>query len=132
MIKISQFITTMRAVATNVDNPMMHKWLYGTSELIREQDERIIRLCKYPGMIPDELLIAYAEVLAGTLEREQKLDSFVVSNNNAMYDVRKIITRLEIIHFATKGNYKEQEIINVCQRIQNAIAYEDVNKRNRS
>lgn len=115
MKKFERFLTKMKALA--LDDPMMRKWLYGTTKLLRERDLRIIRLCKYPDMIPDELLIAYAEVLADILEREQKLNSFIVSSNNAMDSVNTIARRI-----LTSNN--NCHISTLAERIRNAISYE--------
>ena len=59
-------------------------WTYGerpfTDEQLAEQNKRIIRLCRYPDMIPDELLVAYADVLLaslGHLRRAGRLREFV-------------------------------------------------------
>jgi hypothetical protein len=76
--KLDIFIAKMKVAASNGSSgpenttssgkdPMMQRWLYFTKEQLAEQDERIIRLCKYPDMIPDELLVAYADVLLASL-----------------------------------------------------------------
>lgn len=89
--KLEIFIAKMKVAASNGSSgpenttndgrdPMMQRWLYFTEEQLAEQDERIIRLCLYPKMIPDEILVAYADVLLvslSRLRRNGRLYSFV-------------------------------------------------------
>ncbi len=123
--KLDIFIAKMKIVASNGssgpenttdsgNDPMMQRWLYGLTELVREQDEKILRLCKYPNMMPDELLVAYAEILVCVLERGQKLRLFTASSNDAIQSVIAITKRLDII-----GKYV------LSAKILSAIAYEE-------
>lgn len=92
--KLEIFLAKMKDAASNGSsapkdmtddgrNPMMQRWLYFTEEQLAEQAERIIRLCVYPDMIPDELLIAYADILLvslGQMRRTKRLYTFVGDN----------------------------------------------------
>ncbi len=105
--KLEIFIAKMKVAASNGSNgsenttsdgrnPMMQRWLYFTEEQLAEQDERIIRLCKYPDMIPDKLLVAYADVLLASLSRLRRggrLHRFV--NNKLRDRVTDIADRLK-------------------------------------
>ena len=69
MTHLKEFTASMEKASES--DPMMRRWLYGTKELERQLYERLIRLCKYPDMIPKELLAVYADVLIEALENEQ-------------------------------------------------------------
>lgn len=123
--KLEIFLAKMKVAASNGSskpedmtddgrNPMMQRWLYGFTELVREQDKKILRLCKYPRMIPDELLVPYGAALLGVLEREQKRHMFIVSSNGAIQQVNDIAKRLNIC-----GKYV------TAAYILDEIAYED-------
>ena len=105
--KLDIFIAKMKVAASNGSSgpknttdtgkdPMMQRWLYGFTGLVQEQDKKILRLCKYPKMIPDELLLAYGFALLQVLEREQKRHMFIVSSNDAIQNVNDIAKRLNI------------------------------------
>lgn len=77
-------------------NSMMRRWLYFTKEQLTEQDKRIIRLCRYPDMIPDRILVDYAQVLLaslGRLRRDGRL--YTVIGNELRNRVLDIAGRLD-------------------------------------
>lgn len=87
MTHLKEFTASMEKASES--DPMMRRWLYGTKELERQLYERLIRLCKYPDMIPKELLAVYADVLIEALENEQTEGTFAFSE-----DIRKSLIAL--------------------------------------
>ncbi len=78
--KLEIFMAKMKVAASNGSSgpenttndgcdPMMKRWLYGLTMMVRDLDMKIVRLCKYPDMIPDELRDAYNEVRAESISR---------------------------------------------------------------
>ena len=111
MTHLKEFTASMEK-ASQAD-PMMQRWLYGTKELERQLSERLIRLCKYPDMIPKELLADYADVLVEALENEQ-VEGTVAYSKGLMESLIAIAENLE-----DSGDSQMQE---KARRIREAIA----------
>ena len=129
--KLEIFLTKMEVAASNGSSgpenttssgtdPMMQRWLYGAKELLAQQDKRIIRLCKYPDMVPDELLKSYAVILVDVLERAERLHLFAVSSNDATQQVTIITKRLDA-----------QDSYILAAKILDTIAYESEPEKTR-
>ncbi len=111
MTHLKEFTASMEKASQS--DPMMQKWLYGTKELERQLSERLIRLCKYPDMIPKELLAAYADVLAEALENEQ-VEGTVASSKGLMESLIALAEKLE--------NSGDSQMEEKARRIREAIA----------
>lgn len=72
MSDIENFLTNLEKYRK--DDPMMARWLYSTEELKREFLERIVRLAKYPKLIPLRLVDMYNQA---KVEAERKLKKYV-------------------------------------------------------
>jgi len=92
MTHLKEFTASMEKASES--DPMMRRWLYGTKELERQLYERLIRLCKYPDMIPNKLLAVYADVLVEALESEQ-IEGRVVSSEGLTESLTALVENLE-------------------------------------
>ncbi len=93
MTHLKEFTASMERASQS--DPMMQRWLYGTKELERQLSERLIRLCKYPDMIPKELLAKYTDVLVEALENEQVEGTFFASSEDLMESLIALVKTLE-------------------------------------
>jgi len=93
MTHLKEFTASMEKASQS--DPMMQRWLYGTKELERQLSERLIRLCKYPDMIPNELLANYTDVLVEALENEQVEGTFYASSEDLMESLIALVENLE-------------------------------------
>ena len=69
MTHLKEFTTSIERASQS--DPMMQKWLYGTKELERQLSERLLNLCRYLNMIPEQLLSIYADVLLEISENDE-------------------------------------------------------------
>ena len=93
MTHLKEFTASMEKASQS--DPMMQRWLYGTRELERQLSERLIRLCKYPDMIPKALLANYTDVLVEALENEQVEGTFFTSSEDLMESLIALAETLE-------------------------------------
>ena len=93
MTHLKEFTTSMEKASQS--DPMMQKWLYGTKELERQLSRRLIRLCKYPDMIPKALLASYTEVLVEALENAEVEDTFYASSEDLVESLIALAETLE-------------------------------------
>ena len=93
MTHLKEFTASMEKASQS--DPMMQRWLYGTKELERQLSERLIRLCKYPDMIPKELLASYADVLLEALGNAKIEGSFSASSEDLMESLITLAENLE-------------------------------------
>ena len=112
MTHLKEFTASMEKASQS--DPMMQKWLYGTKELERQLSERLIRLCKYPDMIPKALLANYADVLVEALENEQVEGTFFASSEDLMESLIALAENLE--------NSGASQMEEKARRIREAIA----------
>jgi len=93
MTHLKEFTASMEKASQS--DPMMQRWLYGTKELERQLSERLIRLCKYPDMIPKALLANYTDVLVEALENNQVEGTFCASSEDLMESLIALAENLE-------------------------------------
>jgi len=93
MTHLKEFTASMEKASKS--DPMMQRWLYGTKELERQLSERLIRLCKYPDMIPEALLASYANVLLESLENEQVEGTFSIFSEDLLESLISLTETLE-------------------------------------
>ncbi|MBN1805605.1 MAG: hypothetical protein JW837_10165 [Sedimentisphaerales bacterium] len=93
MTHLKKFTSSMEKASQS--DPMMQRWLYGTKELERQLSERLIRLCKYPDMIPKSLLASYADVLLEALENEQVNGTFSAFSEDLLESLIALTETLE-------------------------------------
>ena len=111
MTHLKEFTASIEKASES--DPMMRRWLYGTKELERKLYQRLIRLCKYPDMIPKELLAVYADVLVEALENE-KIEGTFASSEGLTESLTTLVETLE-----DSGDPQVQE---KAKRIRQAIA----------
>jgi hypothetical protein len=75
--------------------PMMQKWLYGTRELERQLSERLVHLCQYLDLIPQEALASYADVIAEALEDAGAEGTLSASSEDLMKSLIELVEILE-------------------------------------
>ena len=75
--------------------PMMQKWLYGTRELERQLSERLVHLCQYLNMIPQEALASYADVIIEALEDADVKGTLSDSSDELMESLVELVETLE-------------------------------------
>ena len=92
MTRLKEFTASMEKASES--DPMMRRWLYGTKELERRLYERLIHLCKYPDMIPNELVAVYADVLVEALESEQ-VEGTVIFSEGLTASLTALVENLE-------------------------------------
>jgi len=112
MTHLKEFTASMEKASQS--DPMMQRWLYGTKELERQLSERLIRLCKYPDMIPKELLANYTNVLVEALEKEQVEGMSIASSEGLMESLIALAEKLE--------NSGDSQMEEKARRIREAIA----------
>ena len=112
MTHLKEFTASMEKASQS--DPMMQRWLYGTKELERQLSRRLIRLCKYPDMIPKALLANYTDVLVEALENEQVEGTFFASSEDLMESLIALVENLE--------NSGDSQIEEKARRIREAIA----------
>ena len=112
MTHLKEFTASMEKASQS--DPMMQRWLYGTKELERQLSERLIRLCKYPDMIPKALLANYTDVLLEALENEQVEGTFFASSEDLMESLIALAENLE--------NSGDSQMKEKAMRIREAIA----------
>lgn len=112
MTHLKEFTASMEKASQS--DPMMQKWLYGTKELERQLSRRLIRLCKYPDMIPKALLANYTDVLVEALEKEQVEGTFFASSEDLMESLIALAENLE--------NSGDSQMEEKARRIREAIA----------
>lgn len=112
MTHLKEFTASMEKASKS--DPMMQRWLYGTKELERQLSERLIRLCKYPDMIPKALLANYTDVLVEALENEQVEGTFFASSEDLMESLIALAENLE--------NSGDSQMEEKARRIREAIA----------
>jgi len=112
MTHLKEFTESMEKASQS--DPMMQRWLYGTKELERQLSERLIRLCKYPDMIPKALLANYTDVLVEALENEQVEGTFFASSEDLMESLIALAENLE--------NSGDSQMEKKASRIREAIA----------
>ena len=112
MTHLKEFTASMEKASQS--DPMMQRWLYGTKELERQLSERLIRLCKYPDMIPKALLANYTDVLVEALENEQVEGTFFASSEDLMESLIALAENLE--------NSGDSQMEEKAGRIREAIA----------
>ena len=112
MTHLKEFTASMEKASQS--DPMMQKWLYGTKELERQLSRRLIRLCKYPDMIPKALLANYTDVLVEALENEQVEGTFFASSEDLMESLIALAENLE--------NSGDSQMEEKARRIREAIA----------
>lgn len=112
MTHLKEFTASMEKVSKS--DPMMQRWLYGTKELKRQLSRRLIRLCKYPDMIPKALLTNYTDVLVEALEDEQVEDTFFAFSEDIMDSLIALAENLE--------NSGDSQMKEKAKRIREAIA----------
>lgn len=110
MTHLKEFTASMEKASET--DPMMRRWLYGTKELERQLYERLIRLCKYPDMIPKELLEVYADVLIEALENEQ-VEGMLAFPEDIMKSLTALVDNLESL--------ENSQIQEKAKRIRDAI-----------
>ena len=111
MTHLKEFTASMEKASQS--DPMMQRWLYGTKELERQLSERLIRLCKYPDMIPKALLANYTDVLVEALENEQVEGTFFASSEDLMESLIALAKNLE--------NSEDSQMQEKARRIREAI-----------
>jgi hypothetical protein len=92
MTHLKEFTASMEKVSQS--DPMMQRWLYGTKELERQLSERLVNLCRYLNMIPEELLPIYADVLLEISEND-KVNS--IYSKSSEYLVESLTTLAETL-----------------------------------
>jgi len=112
MTHLKEFTASMEKASQS--DPMMRRWVYGTKELERQLSERLIRLCKYPDMIPKKLLVNYADVLVEALENEQGEGTFSASSEDLMESLIALAEKLE--------NSGDSQMEEKAMRLREAIA----------
>ncbi len=112
MTHLKEFTASMEKASQS--DPMMQRWLYGTKELERQLSRRLIRLCKYPDMIPKALLANYTNVLVEALENEQEEGTFSASSEDLMESLIALAENLE--------NSGDSQMEEKAKRIREAIA----------
>ena len=112
MTHLKEFTASMEKASQS--DPMMQRWLYGTKELERQLSRRLIRLCKYPDMIPKALLANYTDVLVEALENEQVEGTFFASSEDLMESLIALAEKLE--------NSGDSEMGQKARRLREAIA----------
>lgn len=93
MTHLKEFTASMEKASQS--DPMMQRWLYGTKELERQLSERLIRLCKYPDMIPKALLANYTKVLLEALENVKEEGTFSASSEDLVESLIALAETLE-------------------------------------
>lgn len=93
MTHLKDFTASMEKASQS--DPMMRRWLYGTKELERQLSERLVHLCKYPNMIPKELLASYTEVLLEALENAEVENTFYASSEDLVESLIALAETLE-------------------------------------
>ncbi len=112
MTHLKEFTASMEKASQS--DPMMQRGLYGTKELERQLSRRLIRLCKYPDMIPKALLANYTDVLVEALENEQVEGTFFASSEDLMESLIALAENLE--------NSGDSQMEEKAKRIREAIA----------
>ena len=112
MTHLKEFTASMEKASES--DPMMRRWLYGTKELERKLYQRLIRLCKYPDMIPKALLANYADVLVEALENEQGEGMSFAPSEDLMESLIALAEKLE--------NSGDSQMEEKAKRIRQAIA----------
>ncbi len=80
MTNLKDFTASMERASKS--DPMMQRWIYGTRELERQLSERVVHLCRYLSMIPEESLSSYAEVLLEALNNVEAEGTFSASSED--------------------------------------------------
>ncbi len=93
MTHLKEFTASMEKASQS--DPMMQRWLYGTKELERQLSERLVHLCKYPNMIPKELLASYTKVLLEALENAKEEGTFSASSEDLLESLIALAETLE-------------------------------------
>ena len=75
--------------------PMMQKWLYGTRELERQLSERLVHLCQYLDLIPEEALASYADVIVEALEDADVEGTLAAFSEDLMDSLIELVETLE-------------------------------------
>lgn len=114
MIYLKVFITIMEKAAES--DPMMQRWLQGTKELRRLMAERIIRLSLYPDLMPDEILLLYANTLLEILKEENPEYLSAIIDPEVSYALIGFTQRLEKQN-AYYGKQAGQQIIALLEKI---------------
>jgi len=111
MTHLKGFIATMEKASQS--DPMMQRWLYGTKELERQLSERLIRLCKYPDMIPKEVILDYATILFEAIEEAKKRKWYIFSVDllKSLIEFVEIIEKSENPHLRVQGERIREIII---------------------
>jgi len=93
MTHLKDFTASMERASKS--DPMMQKWLYGTRELERQLSERLVHLCQYLNMIPEEALASYADVIVEALEDTDAEGTLSASSEGLIESLIELVKTLE-------------------------------------